>query len=150
MLCSCRAAVLQVGLSWLDRWAKNLSGKDQGPFLCHQICGALLAAEQTGAAAASFEGERATATSCCLSTAPAASCVDKQLLGRCSCCQSQPALLLHQLPVEDCALVQHSAVVHACVSVCVAGQGPDEVAAGLLDLMGDAAFEQVGTLLEKR
>jgi hypothetical protein len=42
--------LLQVGLSWLDRWAKNLSGKDQGPFLCHQICGALLAAEQTGAA----------------------------------------------------------------------------------------------------
>jgi hypothetical protein len=31
-----------------------------------------------------------------------------------------------------------------------AGQGPDEVAAGLLDLMGDAAFEQVGALLEKR
>lgn len=46
----CVAACLfvQVGLSWLDRWAKNLSGKDQGPFLCHQICGALLAAEQTG------------------------------------------------------------------------------------------------------
>jgi len=40
--------LLQVGLSWLDRWAKNLSGKDQAPYLCHQVCGALLAAEQTG------------------------------------------------------------------------------------------------------
>lgn len=30
------------------------------------------------------------------------------------------------------------------------GQGPDEVAAGMLDLLGDAAFEQVGALLERR
>jgi hypothetical protein len=30
------------------------------------------------------------------------------------------------------------------------GQGADEVAAGMLDLLGDAAFEQVGALLERR
>jgi hypothetical protein len=30
------------------------------------------------------------------------------------------------------------------------GLGPDEVAAQLLDLLGDAAFEAVGQLLERR
>lgn len=46
--------LVQVGLTWLDRWAKTLSGKDQAPFLCHQICGALLTAEQTGEEAGSW------------------------------------------------------------------------------------------------
>jgi hypothetical protein len=30
------------------------------------------------------------------------------------------------------------------------GQGPDEVAGGLLDLLGEAAFERVGELMERR
>jgi hypothetical protein len=47
-LCGVGQLLVQVGLTWLDRWAKTLSGKDQAPFLCHQICGALLTAEQTG------------------------------------------------------------------------------------------------------
>lgn len=66
-----------MGLSWLNRWATNVAGKDQASFLCHTICSQLLAAEQTGL-------------------------------------------------------------------------GPDELAAQLLDLLGDAAFEHVGEVVEKR
>jgi hypothetical protein len=38
----------KVGLAWLNRWATELAGKEDAPIVCHQICGVLLAAEQTG------------------------------------------------------------------------------------------------------
>lgn len=68
--------------------------------------------------------------------------------------QSKQCSPTHCPPKEGlCFGFGHSArcsCMYAHANMHVAGQGPDEVAAGLLDLMGDAAFEQVGALLEKR
>lgn len=75
---------MQVGLKWLDRWATNLSGKDQAPFLCHQICGALLAAEQTGAACAAGPFELIWT---CVSCRQTNTC--KQLRAMCALCTSR-------------------------------------------------------------
>jgi hypothetical protein len=124
--CCCCTTSCQVGLSWLNRWATNLVGKDEAPVLCQQACGVLLAAGQTGEALAGEE----TNPELALQPRPAQlqhASLPPWLL---ACCP------LHSLPAPT---------THAHTDL-----GPDELAAQLLDLMGDAAFEAIGALLDKR